>query len=132
MADFPFINKYGKITYSDPADAFVRSRTYIILKSTTDVLCLYHTEDDLYTLPTSNDLTVNGQHTNEWTTVSYLTENRHPIKETQTYFVYSVEKGELPDKSFQWCKIDDILLNKIAFDCTKLVGIKNLIVRSQE
>lgn len=130
MADFPFINKYGKITYSDPADAFVRSRTYIILASETEVLCIYNADEDLYALPTINDLRVNGKLTNEWTTLSYLTENRHPIKETQTYCVYSVERGELPDKSFQWCKIDDILLNKIAFDCTQLVGIKNLIVRS--
>lgn len=132
MAEFPFINKYGKITYYNPDDAFVRHHTYIILECETEVLCVYREEEDLYTLPSLEDLQVNGKLAAEWTTLSYLTENRRPIKETQTYRVYTVKKDKLPDEAFQWCKIDDILLGKIAFDCTQLVGIKNLIVRSKE
>lgn len=132
MAEFPFINKYGKITYCDPNDAFVRHHTYIIVASDAEVLCVYRAEDELYTLPTPDDLLVKGKLSGEWTTLAYLAEYNRPIKETQTYRVYTVKKDELPDKAFQWCKIDDILLNKIAFDSTKLVGIKNLIVRAKE
>ena len=132
MADFPFINKFGKITYCNPDDAFVRHHTYIILRSDNEILCVYRPKENIYTLPTSEDLKVNGTLFGEFTTLCYLTENKHPIKETQTYRVYNVGKDELPDTSFQWCSIDDIFLNKIAFDLTLLVGIKNLIVRSKE
>lgn len=132
MADFPFISKFGKITYSNPAEAFVRHHTYIVLKSNNEIICIYRRADELYALPTPEDLQIKGALSGEFTTLSYLTENNHQIKEEQTYLIYNVKKDELPDASFQWCRIEDILLNKIAFDLTQLVGVKNLIVRSKE
>lgn len=129
MAKLPFVDKYGRITYSDPDDAFVRERTYIVLGNGSELVCIYNETEQLYTLPTDKDLHISGNSAEIFSTLAYFTENKHPIKELQTYAVYAVEKKELPDASFRWCKINDILVKNIPFDATQMTGIKNLYVR---
>ncbi|MBR1825776.1 MAG: hypothetical protein IJ770_04225 [Alphaproteobacteria bacterium] len=132
MAKLPFTDKYGRITYNNPEDAYMREHTYILLGNGSEIVCIYNKTEKLYTLPTDNDLQINGNLVSQFSTLSYFTENKHPIKELQTFLVYAVEKQDLPDSSFQWCRLEDILVNNIPFDATKLKGIKNLYVRIKE
>lgn len=129
MTKLPFANKYGQFKYFEEAEAFVREHTYLLLSDGVELICVYDKASQLYTLPTDNDLQFNGNLRMQFSTFAYFMENAHPIKERQNYLVYNVQKSELPDATFQWCKIKDIFLNNIAFDATKLIGIKNLYVR---
>jgi len=129
MTKLPFVNKYGQVKYFDAAEAFMREHTYLLLSDGVELICAYDKESQLYTLPTDKDLHFNGNLRLQFSTLAYFVENNHPIKEWQNYLVYAVKKSDLPDTDFQWCKIKDILLNNIAFDATKLIGVKNLYVR---
>ena len=129
MTKLPFVDKYGKITYSNPKDAFSRTRVYIILEDGTELLCRHDAVEQIFTLPTDRDLKINGTLVARFSTIAYFTENNHPIKEDQTYLIYKVHKTDLPDSDFEWYRIDDILLNKVAFDATKIIGVKHLYVR---
>lgn len=129
MDKLPFINKYGRITYCIDALTFVRQRDYIIIKKGTDILCKYNPDDELFSLPSDKDVEIVAEPTLAFTVLSYVYENRHPIKETQTYRFYDVKNADLADAPLQWCAFDDIALKKIMFDATQMIGIKNLVVR---
>ena len=132
MAKLPFTDKFGRITYCNPNDAYVREHTYILLGNGVEIVCIYDKTEELYTLPTDSDLQVSGNLVGQFETLAYFMENKYPIKEQQTFLVYAVKKQNLPDSSFQWCKLEDILVNRISFDATKLTGVKNLYVRTKE
>lgn len=132
MDKLPFISKYGRITYCGDSQTFVRQRTYIIIKKSTDVLCKYNPADELFSLPSDNDVEIVAEPTLTFTVLSYVYENRHPIKETQTYRFYDVKNADLADTPLQWCSFEDIALKKIMFDATQMVGIKNLVVRTNK
>ncbi len=129
MDKLPFINKYGRITYCIDALTFVRQRNYIIIKKDSSLLCGYNADDELYSLPSDNDVEIVAEPTLAFTVLSYVYENKHPIKETQTYRFYDVKDVDLADTPLQWCTIRDIALKKVMFNATQMIGIKNLLVR---
>lgn len=130
MTDFPFTDKYGRLTYCNTQDAFVREKGYIIIRKGNSILC--HKSADMLALPAEKNVELKANPTAEFSVFSYITENGRPIKEMQTYRVYVVENVDLAQTALQWCTVDDILLEKVAFDATQIVGIKNLLVRVKE
>ena len=131
MADFPFTDKYGRISYCETELAFVREKGYLIVRKGNKVMCTFDA-GGIWKLPSDKEVELNAEPTAEFSLLAYLTENGRPIKEMQTYRVYVVENADLAETIFQWCDIGDILLKKIAFDATQRQGIKNLLVRIKE
>ena len=130
MDKLPFINKYGRITYCNDTQAFVRQKNYIVIKKDAAVLCGYNAVNDLFSLPSENEVEIDAEPTQTFTVLSYVYENGRPIKETQQYRLYDVENADLTDTpQLHWCQIRDIAVKKILFNATQLIGIKNVFVR---
>lgn len=130
MDKLPFVDKYGRMTYCEDKQAFVRKRQYIIIKKGNSVICNYDADTDLFSLPSNNEIELKAEPTLEFTVLSYLFENRHPIKEAQTYRFYDVKNADMANTPLKWCNLEDIALKKIMFDATQLIGIKHLFVRT--
>lgn len=130
MDRLPFIDKYGRVNYCLDTQAFMRQRNYIIIKKDTAVLCGYNATDDLFSLPSDNEVEIAAEPTQTFTVLSYVYENKRPIKETQHYRLYDVKNADLADTpQLHWCEIRDIAVKKIMFNATQLIGIKNVFVR---
>jgi hypothetical protein len=130
MANLPFTDKYGHLLYCETQLAFVREKGYVIIRKGDLILC--HRDDDIVSLPLQSDVELNAAPTAEFSVISYLAENGCAVTEMQNYRVYVVENASLEGKDWQWCALNDILLNKVAFNATQLIGIKNLMVRVKE
>lgn len=130
MPKLPFTDKYGRLLYCETQLAFARERDYVIIRKGDFVLC--HLENDIMSLPQQNDIELNAVPTAEFSVLSYLAEDGGAVREMQNYRVYVVENASLEGNVWQWCALNDILLGKVAFNATQLIGIKNLMVRVKE
>ena len=129
MDKLPFVDKYGRMTYCDGEQAFVRERQYIIIKKGNAIICNHHPLSGLFSLPTADEIEINAQPTLNFKVLSFLYENKHPIKETQIYQLYDVQDADMAHTPLQWCELKDIALKNIMFNATQLIGIKHLFVR---
>lgn len=129
MDNLPFADKFGRMRYCEPAEAFVREKSYIIIKQDSKILCIYDAASELFSLPTEYDIELNAVPTRSFTVLSYIFENNRPIKETQKYRFYDIKNADLNNTPLQWCALEDISLRKIMFDATQLGGIKHMMVR---
>ena len=132
MDKLPFADKFGRMRYCEPTQAFVREKSYIIIKQGPKILCLYEASSELFLLPTEHDIELNAVSTRSFTVLSYIFENNRPIKETQKYRFYDIKNTDLNNTPLQWCSLEDISLRKIMFDATQLGGIKHMMVRINE
>ena len=130
MADFQFIDKYGRIFYAELSKSVKREADYIIVKHENKILCFYDEEKNIFVLPREEDVRLNIQVSSEFSVVNYIYEDENFIKEQQNYKVYEVENVDVSHIAMFWCSINDILLEKTAFDATQKCGLKNLWVRS--
>lgn len=130
MAKLPFSDKYGRLLYCETQLAFARERGYIIIRKGDFILC--HRDDDVLSLPLQSDVQLNAAPTTEFSVISYVAENGCAVTEMQNYRVYVIENASLEGTDWQWCSLNDILLDKVAFNATQLIGIKNLMVRVKE
>lgn len=129
MDKLPFVDKYGRMTYCEDKQAFVRERQYIIIKKGNSIICNHDAKSDLFSLPTNDEIEINAKPTLNFKVLSFLYENRHPIRETQFYQLYDVEDADMAHTPLQWCSLKDIALKNIMFNATQLIGIKHLFVR---
>ena len=129
MADYPFIDKFGRVFYRDATKAGRRDCTYFIIKRGNEVMGLKDTESGLFYFPNENDVELTATPSKSFSVLAYVFENHIPIKENQCYLIYEVEDADWNDTSFQWLKIDDLLVDYSTFDATQRSGLKNLVVR---
>ena len=126
-----FTDKFGNFAYFEPDKAFFREDNYAVIKKDSQVVCLAGS-DMLYSFPHTYDIELKQNPSFSFSSVAYIMENGIPIKELQNYNVYEVEDADLSELPMIWCDINDILVNKINFNCTQKVGVKNLFVRAKK
>ncbi len=132
MEKLPFADKFGRMTYCDGAQAFVREKGYIIIKKGAEIMCGYDADSEIFYLLDANKIELDAEPTISFSVLSYLYENNRPIKEKQKYRLYVVKDADLKNIPLHWCKLEDIVLKNISFDATQLIGIKNMLVRMNE
>lgn len=115
---------------SDKVKINIREQTYVIIRKNEELLCIYDSGAEVYTLPKlENVQNLNTTPSSSFKTLSYIKEKNRYYKEKQTYNVYELISGTIHGNILQWCKINDILVRKIAFDETVFAGFKKLYVR---
>ncbi len=127
-----FIDKKGLVY--EPSSSKVkinnRNRTYVIIRKNDELLCIYDKDYQVYTLPEANDIAnLNLKPSSNFKILSYIKEKNRYYKESQTFNIYELVSGKTEGSLLRWCKINDILLHRIAFDETMFKGFKNLYVR---
>ena len=131
MADFPFVDKYGNLLYANTDNIQERMIDYIIIKQENNIICLYDKSENMFTLPSNEDVMLKAEPTSVFVNFAYIHEKDMLFKEKQTYHIYIVKDADFGDASLFWCAINDILLDKINFNSTQKIGLKNLLVRSE-
>lgn len=107
-----------------------REQTYVIIRKNKDLLCIYDNGSNVYTLPKIEDIhNLSLNPSSAFSTIAYIKEKNRYYKETQTFKVYELESGKIEGNILLWCRINDILVRKTAFDETVFKGFKNLYVR---
>ena len=131
MADVRYINSFGLAVRADDSAAQPRERHFWVLKKDNMLLCHYDVFSGLYSFPDASLVDVNASPLYSFILHEYVRENGEYFRETQIYDVIEVDDVDLDTDILCWCKIDDILINKIKFSAEQKNGFKNLLVRGR-